>query len=84
MKITFETNAGVFVAYLSFQGEIILYASDDDTPLAVIEPHWKRKPVFDLSADGVVSAARSWLEASVERLEIECITARLTPPGRAI
>ena len=83
MRITFETNAGVFVAYLNSQGMIVLYSSDDETPMAVIDPHWKRKPVLDLSADGVASAVRGWLEATVDRLEIECITARLTPPGRS-
>ena len=83
MKLTFETNAGLFVAYVNARGEILVYSSDLDTPVAVISPLWKRQPVLDLTAEGVATAVREWLEESIDRLEIECITARIKPPGRS-
>ena len=81
MKITFETNSGTFVAFLTADSQIVIYTGDDETPIAVIAPTVKRRPAIDISADGVARAVRNWLEANHARLEIESVMARLTPPG---
>lgn len=81
MKITFETNAGIFVGYLTSAGKIEIYENADDTPIAVIEPIPKRKAVPDVTADGVMRALMGFLEQHIARLEIEGVTARITPPG---
>jgi hypothetical protein len=82
MKITIEANSGTYTAYLTARDQIVLYSTDEDCPLAILSPRVKRKPTLDVSADGIVSVVREWLEAAVDRLEIETITAWLTPPGR--
>jgi hypothetical protein len=83
MKITIEANTGTYTAYLTAQDQIVVYSSDEDCPLAILSPRLKRKPTLDLSAHGVVAVVREWLESAVDRLEIETITALLTPPGRS-
>jgi len=83
MKITIEANTGTYTAYLTAQDQIVVYSSDEDCPLAILSPRLKRKPTLDLSAYGVVAVVREWLESAVDRLEIETITALLTPPGRS-
>ncbi len=81
MKITFETNAGTFSAYLNATGDIVIYQADDETPVAVISPVVKRRAALDITADGIARAVRVWLEGNLARLEIQTVTARLTPPG---
>ena len=83
MKVTFETNAGTFVGYLTSTGKIEIYENADDTPIAIIEPLPKRKAVPDVTADGVMRALMGFLENHITRLEIEGVTARITPPGSA-
>jgi hypothetical protein len=81
MNITFETNAGTFAAYLTSTGEIVIYEGEDETPVASITPIMKRRPLFDLTADGIAQAVRGWLEENYQRLEIETVIARLTSPN---
>ena len=81
MKISIETNKGVFAAYLSSQGEIVIYEGEDEVPVTSVPPLIKRGPVLDVSTDGVATAARSWLEKHYDRLEIKRIVAHLLPPG---
>jgi hypothetical protein len=83
MKITFETNAGTFVAYLTAGGNIVIYANDDETPLAVIDALIKRSAVIDGTSEGVARAVQLWLESNYERMETERVTAQLTPPSAA-
>jgi hypothetical protein len=80
MKVTFETNAGTFTAYLTVTGEIVIYEGEDETPVATIAPIVKRRPALDLTADGIARAVHSWLEEQHNRLEIESVTARLNAP----
>ena len=80
MKVTFETNAGNFTAYLTVTGEIIIYEGEDETPVAAIAPIVKRRQALDLTADGIARAVRGWLEETHSRLEIESVIARLTSP----
>lgn len=82
MKLLIETNAGTFAAYLNSSGEISIYEGDDSTSIAVIAPLTKRKAALDVSTDGVTKAVRTWLESNHDRLEIETITAHLTPLDR--
>jgi hypothetical protein len=82
LRITIETNFGQFAAYLNTSGEIVIYEGDNTCSVAVIEPLIKRQSVLDLSTDGITKAVRTWLENNHSRLEIECVTVRLVPPGR--
>ncbi len=81
MKIFIETNKGVFAAYLSPNGEIVIYEGEDEVPVISVPPLIKRGPVLDVSTDGVATAARGWLEKNYDRLEIKRIVAHLLPPG---
>jgi hypothetical protein len=84
MKVTFETNAGTFVGYLTSTGKIEIYENVDEEPIAIIEPLPRRKAVPDVTADGVMRTLMGFLENHIARLEIESVTARLTPPGSSI
>lgn len=81
MKIFIETNKGVFAAYLTAQGEIIIYEGEDEVPVTSVPPIIKRGPVLDVSTDGVATAATGWLEKNYDRLEIKRIVAHLLPTG---
>lgn len=81
MKISIETNKGVFAAYLNSQSEIVIYEGDDEVPVTSVLPLIKRGSVLDVSTDGVATAARGWLEKNYDRLEIKRIVAHLLPPG---
>jgi hypothetical protein len=81
MKILIETNAGLFAGYLTSAGEVILYEGDSESSVVTLPAMVKRRPVLDLSSEGVASVIRSWLENQYERLEIESITVHLFPPG---
>jgi hypothetical protein len=80
MKITFETNAGTFVAYLTAGGNIIIYQNDEETPVAVIDALIKRSAVMDFTPQGVARAVLMWLEDNYERMETETIIAEITKP----
>jgi hypothetical protein len=80
MKITFETTAGTFAAYLTAGGNIIIYQNDDETPVAVIDALIKRRAVMDFAAQGVARAVLLWLEDNYERVETETIIAEITKP----
>ena len=81
MKITFETNTGTFVAYLTAGGTIVIYMNDDETPVAVIDALIKRRAVIDFTPQGVAKAVQLWLESNYDRMETERVTAQLTPPS---
>ena len=80
MKITFETNAGTFISYLTAGGNIVIYQNDDETPVAVIDALTKRSAVMDFSAQGVARAVQLWLEDNYERVETETIIAEIDKP----
>jgi hypothetical protein len=83
MKITFETNTGTFVAYLTAGGNIVIYMNDDETPVAVIDALIKRCAVMDFTSEGVAKAVQLWLESNYERMETERVIAQLKPPSAA-
>lgn len=78
MRITIHANSGTYVAYLSTKNEISVYASDEDCPMAILAPRVKRQATLDLTAAGVANEVVNWLDAAVDRLEIESITVQLT------
>jgi hypothetical protein len=83
MRILIDTNQGLFACHLTAAGNIVIYAGEDETPVAVIGTLIKRAAVADSSSEGVAKAVQVWLESNYDRLVTKSVTAQLTPPNGA-